>query len=79
MIEKWMKIDPVERKRTYVYPPAYTGSPEGKFELTNISALYVSESGTHYLECDQGKVIARCGWMGIILDVDMWTYPKHED
>lgn len=79
MIGKWMKLDPPERKRTYIFPPAYAGAPEGKLEVTNVTALYVSESGTHYLECDQGKVIARCGWTGIMIDVDEWTYPKRSN
>ena len=76
MIGKWMELKKAERKRTYVYPPSYVGA-EAKITFTNVTAIHVSESGTHYLECDQGRCIARCGWMAIILDVDEWTYPIH--
>jgi hypothetical protein len=77
MIGKWIELEKPERKRTYIYAPPCDGSPEGKIEFTNVTAIYASESGIHYLECDQGKVIVQFGWVAIILDVEAWTYPKH--
>jgi hypothetical protein len=78
MENTWTKINPVEKSRTYVYPPAYAGAPEGRFTVTNVTEINVSQSGTHYLECDEGKVIMRSGWMSILLNVDEWTHPKKE-
>jgi hypothetical protein len=78
MNNTWTKLNPTEKVRTYIYPPAYVGAPEGRFIVTNVTEINVSPSGTHYLECDEGKVIMRCGWMAILLDVDEWTHPKKE-
>jgi len=78
MDNTWTKINPTEKSRTYVYPPAHAGDPEGRFTVTNVTEINVSPSGTHYLECDEGKVIMRNGWMAILLDVDEWTHPKKE-
>jgi hypothetical protein len=78
MNNTWTKLNPAEKSRTYIYPPAYVGAPEGRFTVTNVTEINVSPSGTHYLECDEGKIIMRCGWMAITLDVDEWTHPKKE-
>jgi hypothetical protein len=59
-----------ERSRRYIFP-------DGEMILlTNISGLFISDSGTHYLNCTQGKVIVRKGWLAIYIDMDYWTYPK---
>lgn len=63
-------FDTPERSRTYIY--------ESGAELTfkNVTQLYVSENGTHYIDTESdGKFIVRCGWIAIELDIDEWTEP----
>ncbi len=71
IVGKWVELKPNEKRRTYLYLDC-------KIESKNITALYISESETHYLECSDGKVIVKPGWVAISIDVDKWTYPKRE-
>lgn len=66
---EFRKINPSERSRTYVFP--------GGERLTYpwVSAIAISERGTHRLELADGKkVIVRCGWLAIELDTDDWVF-----
>ena len=74
MKNEWISLEPAEAKRKYIFG----NNPEAILEFNNVTALYVSDSGTHYLECDEGKVIVSDGWLAVVLDVDEWTSPKHE-
>ena len=75
MLIGWRTLNYPEVRRTYVLPD------NKKLEFTNVLAICITPSGTHYLECDQGKVIVRCKEIGvthIILDTAGWTYPAKE-
>jgi len=67
MVTRNMWLDVKETSRTYVYP-------EGRFCVEKVSKLRVSSGGSHYLETLSGqKVIARCGWMVILIDAEEWS------
>jgi len=62
------KLTPPEKTRVYYFP----GHERAVFH--NVTALSVSERGTHRLEDGQGqKFIVPPGWLYIKLDVDNWT------
>jgi hypothetical protein len=62
-------LSPVERCRTYIY------SDDQRISFINVTAVHVSERGTHRLELDNGtKVIIPTGFRAVILDVDDWTF-----
>jgi hypothetical protein len=66
----WINLVPAERKRTYIFP-------ETDLVFENVTAIFVTLGGTHYLEHGTGKKsIVVPGWIGIDIDVDEWTYPK---
>jgi hypothetical protein len=61
------KLTPPEKTRVYVFP----GQDRAVFH--DITAIAVSERGTHRLEARGGKYIVQPGWLYIKLDVDDWT------
>ena len=85
MIRKWMKIDPPERSRTYIFP---VFSPLGghptmvEMVIENVTAMYVSSTGHHYIESahPNGKTkraIIKPGWLAVKIDADDWSFPRH--
>lgn len=57
-----------ERKRTYVYEKT-------KLTYENVVEVKISESGTHYLNLQDGtKVIVAPKWIAIELDIDEWSF-----
>jgi len=69
MKEAWMVINPPEASRTYVFPYK-------ELRFLKISRIFVSKSGTHYIEHVEGKSIIPPKWICINLGgVDRWTYP----
>jgi hypothetical protein len=63
------KLSPPERSRTYYLPGGLA------VQLNNVTAVGVSDSGTHRLELGDGsKFIIPPGWLYIKLDVDDWTF-----
>jgi len=65
----WKALKPPERSRIYRYADGQVITYE------NVTAIAVSESGTHYLEtADGAKHIVAPGWRVILLDVDSWTF-----
>lgn len=74
MKDQWIPLKSFERSRTYLY------SDNQKITFKDVTALYVSSSGTHYLEYEgEKKAIVMPGYRAILLDMDKWTYPKHEE
>lgn len=77
---EWHDINPPERSRTYVWLRHGVGGHFGAYaEMTrtfvNVTRVKVSESGTHYVETQDGKkAIVAPGWAYIDLDVDEWTF-----
>lgn len=65
---EWIEVN--ERTRTYIWAK---GS-RSWVRYTNVRRIKVSESGNHYLECDQGHIIVAPGWSRIELDIDGWTF-----
>lgn len=64
----WVVLDPPERKRKYHY------SITEVLIVENVSKIEVRPSGTHRLECSDGrKLFVSPGWLWIELDVDNWT------
>lgn len=63
------KLDPPERSRKYVYADGT------ELTFSDVTAVHVSERGTHRLEMRGGpKAIIAPGWRAILLDVDDWTF-----
>jgi len=71
----WTKIEPPERARTYRYADGWL------VRFDSVTAVAISESGTHYIETvDGGKHIVAAGWLAIHLDMDSWTFgPPRND
>lgn len=68
------KLTPPERSRKYIFP-------NGEIVFQDVTAVAVSPSGTHRLELGglgqvgaARKAIVPTGWIGIVLDVDDWTF-----
>lgn len=58
-----------ERCRTYIFPGG------DRLEFKWVSAIAISERGTHRLEYgDNQKAIVRAGWIAIELDTDDWEF-----
>lgn len=65
---KFLRIDPPERKRIYVFP-------SGQVIFENVVEICVRPSGTHRLVTADGKKhIVSIGWLSITLEVDEWTF-----
>ena len=64
----FIKLDPPERKRTYMFGGG------NKITFTQVSAIAISSRGTHRLECAEGRVIVAPTWLSILLDMDHWTF-----
>jgi len=65
----FIKIDPPERERTYVFPDAQ------EISFKNVEAICIRESGNHRLNLQSGKkAIVKNEWRAIILDTDEWTF-----
>lgn len=67
-------LSPVERSRKYIFPT-------GEVVFSDVTAISISPSGTHRLELGgtgivgaARKAIVPTGWIGIVLDVDDWTF-----
>jgi hypothetical protein len=67
---KWVHLDWKERARTYIFPDG------NELEFTNVTDIYIGESGVHYLQCEDGKYIVNTGWLCISIDTNGWTHPK---
>lgn len=62
-------INPPERRRVYVFPNNEI------VLLENVTALAVSENGTHYVETEDGEHhVINKGWLEIDLDIDDWAF-----
>lgn len=65
---KFTKLKAPQR-RIYVYPDGF------KADFFGVNAVAVSESGTHRLECKDGrKFIVAPGWKYIELFMKDWTF-----
>jgi hypothetical protein len=64
--DEWITLDPVEKSRIYAFP-------QGTAVFTNVTRIKVSSHGTHYIECNEGKIIVPPRWNYIKLDVETWT------
>ena len=63
-----VKLEPAEKSRTYYFKDHFV-------RLNNVTAVAVSDSGTHRIETADGKKhIVPSGWYHIALDVESWTF-----
>jgi hypothetical protein len=65
---KFVRLDPPEKRRTYVFPGCRVG-------ITDVVAVCVRPSGSHRLETADGmKWIIQPGWLAIEIDTPKWTF-----
>ena len=76
MSGKLFVLNPPEKTRMYTFP-------DGDLTLEGVKAVYISESGNHYLNLESGKkVIVFChrrmpgDCMAVVIETDRWTYPE---
>jgi hypothetical protein len=68
MIPEIKKLDRPEKTRTYTFPNGQL------VHLCNVTAIGVSERGTHRLETADGKYhIVPPGWLHIEFEADGWS------
>jgi hypothetical protein len=66
---EFRRLKTSERRRTYIFPGG------DRLEYKWVSAVAISERGTHRLELSDGaKVIVRPGWLAVELDTDDWEF-----
>lgn len=67
--DTWVDVN--EQSREYVYP-----NGQGFLTVKNVTEIYVTKSGTHYLNTPAGHMIVKSGWLGVLVRLNGVEYPS---